>query len=679
MTTAQFNEIVSSRRHEFHRSILLCTTAVALNLACAVLTHAIGLPPSLDALGTILCAALGGYLPGIVTAFATNLLEGLLLNASKLYYSLIDMLLAVCAATFARKGFFKRLPTALLSIPVFFLIKAGLGSPLTWFLSNSGIGGFTGHYARRIQEQMGFTPFYAQLTADMLHEFVDMAVTGLLTYLVLRYLPKRFRETFHAGGWWQAELSGELERGILHYRMSRGLSLGSKLVIVVSLGALAIASAAIVISFRLFKQSLVDERVKVARSLTIQAAEIVDARRVDEYIAQGSDSQAYREVEHQLTRLRQSYDDVEYLYVYQIQEDGCHVVFDLDTPEVTGEEPGTVVEFEKAFLPYVSDLLAGRQVSPIASNDTYGSLLTVYQPVYDRQGVCRCYVGVDFSMDMLSLYGTVFIVKLITMLIGFFILVVAVILKLATDDVILPINTMAYCAGAFAYDSEEARTGNVQRIRELRICTGDEIENLYDAFLKTVEDSMDYVDSLVHARVQVEVMKEQVSAMDELAYKDALTGVRNKTAYDQYMTQKIAVDIARAKANFGIVMIDLNYLKRVNDTYGHERGNTYLKKCCKLVCTVFDHSPVFRVGGDEFVAVLEKDALKNREELIERFKAEMKTRAESELLEPWEKVSAAVGLAVYDPTLDESSEDVFKRADRAMYENKQAMKAVRTD
>ena len=675
--TRQYKQIAAARRRELKQGFLLCAAGIVLNLAFAFLMHLLRLPPFLDTVGTILCAALGGYLPGIIVGFATNILEGLLFHPIKLYFTLIDMLIAITAALFARRDFFSRPKKTALAALVFFAIKVGIGSPLAWLLNNSDIGGAAAEYAQFFHAH-GFGRLSAHLTADILHNALDMTLTALLVYFVLGSLFRPFRRSFGEGIWRTAELSEVAGMGAKQ-RVSRGLSLRTKVVFSVSICMLVITGVSIIVSFRLFNQAKADNCVEMARVISKQAAKVIDPERIDEYIEQGAGAPGYQDVERRLAWLRETYPDVEYLYVYQIREDGCHVVFDIDTPELEGMEPGEIVEFDKSFLPYVPDLLAGKQIPPIASNDSFGALLTVYQPVYDEEGVCRCYVGLDYSADMLSMYGAVFIVKLVALLLGFFIIVVAAGLRAATNNIIVPIDTMAYCAGAFAYDSEEARAANVERIRALNIYTGDEIENLYLAFLKTVEDSMNYVENLLHARTEVEEMKEQVSVMDELAYKDALTGVRNKTSYDQYMEKKIAVDIAEGTAAFGVIMIDLNYLKRVNDTYGHERGNIYLKECCAMVCSVFDHSPVFRVGGDEFVVVIEQGDLENRDALLARFQDEMKKRADSKLLEPWEKVSTAVGVAVYDPAVDKNGDDVFKRADKAMYANKLAMKAVRTD
>ena len=126
-------------------------------------------------------------------------------------------------------------------------------------------------------------------------------------------------------------------------------------------------------------------------------------------------------------------------------------------------------------------------------------------------------------------------------------------------------------------------------------------------------------------------------------------------------------------------MIDVNYLKRVNDTYGHERGNEYLINACKLACEIFGRENVFRIGGDEFVAVLVGDDASRYKALVRKINAIVTTLRFNDALEPWEKVSAAVGSSLYRSGVDKTCEEVFKRADSQMYKNKLAMKALRTD
>ena len=170
--------------------------------------------------------------------------------------------------------------------------------------------------------------------------------------------------------------------------------------------------------------------------------------------------------------------------------------------------------------------------------------------------------------------------------------------------------------------------------------------------------------------------KMKASNMQALANKDALTGIRNKTAYDQE-TAQIDKSVLNGFTEFGIAMIDLNFLKKINDTYGHEQGNVAIKKLCHIVCVIFDHSPVFRIGGDEFVVILKGHDMEHYDELRKRFEDEMLILKADDSLNDWEKVSAAIGAAFFDPSTDKTVADVFKRADNLMYERKKEMKAAR--
>ena len=165
-------------------------------------------------------------------------------------------------------------------------------------------------------------------------------------------------------------------------------------------------------------------------------------------------------------------------------------------------------------------------------------------------------------------------------------------------------------------------------------------------------------------------LKVYISDLNDLAYADALTSVHNKGAFDKY-TQNIQdqIDKNEKKPEFGIIIFDCNGLKTINDTYGHDKGNLYLKNTCQLICDVFNHSPVFRIGGDEFTVILQNQDYHNRTELLKQFdKMSLETQTDAE--DPWKPVDAARGLAVYDPSIDESINDVIRRADKLMYEDK---------
>ena len=101
---------------------------------------------------------------------------------------------------------------------------------------------------------------------------------------------------------------------------------------------------------------------------------------------------------------------------------------------------------------------------------------------------------------------------------------------------------------------------------------------------------------------------------------------------------------------------------------GHEAGDEYIKSACALICTQFYHSPVFRVGGDEFVVILKGCDYEKREELEGSFRKTIDENQRNGL------VVVSSGMAVYQPENEETYNDVFKRADQLMYERKQALK-----
>ena len=204
----------------------------------------------------------------------------------------------------------------------------------------------------------------------------------------------------------------------------------------------------------------------------------------------------------------------------------------------------------------------------------------------------------------------------------------------------------------------------------------DEIATLARQFAVMILEIEHYIRDLFSASQKLESAKKEAMEMNQLAHKDSLTGLRNKSAYDSEI-RRMEWKMKGGYGEFGIVMIDLNFLKLINDTYGHEQGNVALKKLSALSCEIFNHSPIFRVGGDEFVVILEGSDYKNCKKLVRRFDERIEQIAADTTLEPWERISAAIGVAIYDPSIDSSINNVFKRADSAMYPRKKEMKAIR--
>ena len=120
---------------------------------------------------------------------------------------------------------------------------------------------------------------------------------------------------------------------------------------------------------------------------------------------------------------------------------------------------------------------------------------------------------------------------------------------------------------------------------------------------------------------------------------------------------------------FAITVCDLNNLKTINDTLGHKVGDEYIKGASKMICDACKHSSVYRIGGDEFAVLMMGEDYDNRETIIEGIKAKV-----VENLKAGDKPVVAVGCSEFRPDSDKKVEDVFDRADIAMYKNKKWLK-----
>ena len=152
------------------------------------------------------------------------------------------------------------------------------------------------------------------------------------------------------------------------------------------------------------------------------------------------------------------------------------------------------------------------------------------------------------------------------------------------------------------------------------------------------------------------------------ANTDALTGVKNKHAY---LEEEARIDAQIAEGQqpaFAVAVFDVNDLKKVNDTAGHQAGDQWLRDACAVVCDIFKHSPVFRVGGDEFAVVAQNRDYRRLDELTEEV-----WHYNVEAYRTGRPVIAC-GLSRFED--DACAAAVFERADRLMYVNKNTLKSL---
>ena len=170
--------------------------------------------------------------------------------------------------------------------------------------------------------------------------------------------------------------------------------------------------------------------------------------------------------------------------------------------------------------------------------------------------------------------------------------------------------------------------------------------------------------------LEKEEQRNNLRSAEIMARRDELTGVRNKNAFiEQRDAISEIIKSGKDECQFGIVMCDVNDLKRINDTRGHKFGDETIQRTSRIICDIFKHSPVFRIGGDEFVVILHGNDYEHRGQLFKQLREESFTNRRTK-----SGPVIASGIAVYEAK-DPDFTAVFERADQLMYENKAMLKS----
>lgn len=172
-------------------------------------------------------------------------------------------------------------------------------------------------------------------------------------------------------------------------------------------------------------------------------------------------------------------------------------------------------------------------------------------------------------------------------------------------------------------------------------------------------------------------LKEYIAYINEQAYNDAMTGTKNKSAYIDRV-KELDLRISENMADFTVFVFDVNGLKHMNDTHGHEFGDMLIQDAATVIRGVFSENAIYRTGGDEFVVLCEAKSEEERAELSKTFETQLKL-FNTEKTHYDEPLTVSYGSATFDKTRDKDFNAVFARADEAMYACKAAYYSTHAD
>lgn len=389
---------------------------------------------------------------------------------------------------------------------------------------------------------------------------------------------------------------------------------------------------------------------------------------IPDYLSGDYDTAEYDRTRRKLDLYPEFFEEVFYLYAYYPHEDGLNAtyIFDAEVNHDDAYKLGDNYVLEHDVVDQLKRHGIGQPMDTLTDNTEWGYLLTCSKPLVDSNGVFQGYLLVDFDLTKARQENQWFILRLFGLIMVLMLIVFSLGVHTVNVRITEPIEKIYHCLSKFRYSSHKDREENLKRLRELDIHTNPEIQSLYEALLTSADASLRYINEYRN-------VTEKLGAAKEKAYTDVLTGLRNKAAFEDKVSELLGRIDSSGSPEIAVIMADLNNLKYINDTFGHKYGDEFIIGSCKVMTTFCQNSEIFRMGGDEFLIVLEGEDYANRQLLLQMMKSHFIDTYTDESREPWKRYSVSLGLAQYEST-DTGLAEMMKRADEAMYEEKSAFK-----
>ena len=552
------------------RQVLLVTTGTLINVLLSFAAYKFGLPFFLDSLGTILVSAVSGMLLlGILTAVITSVVCSLFYQLA-LYLAFANALLAIFTVWFIQKYTFKKFRRNLVYVLIASVYSAIVISLVHFAIYKQTQTSLITYLAHSCSSDTGLPYLLSLSLINLILQFADKSISCLIVVTIFRFIPKEKFNIYNLGAWLQRPLTEQELNEIKNMRKKVKRTLRSR-----TTNTLVITSFMVMFltgwtGLSIYSNNEKAKKTETAWSTVRTVASIIDVDKIDDFLLYGNDAEGYNETSELLSKMFRCSTDIAYLYVVKPEGINGRFIFDVDTRFIDPDAeppyvPGELVPFEESFKPYFKDMLEGKEIGPIETDDVWGWLLTVYYPVKDSQGNMKCYVGADVSLKYIADYTVVFFLKIILTMAGFFILIVAFALWKTGVYTSIPISSISSCLERFALSGEDQAKldENVKIIRSLDIHTQDEVERLYSAICEMTLKQAEQMRDIRHLSESTLKMQDGliITMADMVESRDSDTGahvqktseyvkiivegLKKKGYYAQKITPKFMSDVVR--------------------------------------------------------------------------------------------------------------------------------------
>ena len=315
------------KRNQNLSTLFICSLGVLLNYFLYKIIRLSGLPLYLDTVGTIAVASMGGYLPGVVVGFFTNIIKSLD-DPTAMYYGVLNVIIAVSATLIASQNYKKYWHKILISIAAFSFIGGGVSVLIPWFMEEISFD----------REQIGiklfksgfFNSFTAQFITSLIMDVPDKIISVLLVELILHLIPKRFYR-YSSFSMWMQEPFFKDDFKLRDKTKVRVISIRMKTLLALVFAFSIVALAGTNISLYIYHKSIMSDHKKLATGTASLAAKIIDGDKIDDYIFNNGNVEGYKETQKILTDILTSSPEISFLHVFKVYSTCFQVVFDVET------------------------------------------------------------------------------------------------------------------------------------------------------------------------------------------------------------------------------------------------------------------------------------------------------------------------------------------------------------